>query len=252
LNVSPETREARRAVPQDFEAPGAEAVGARHAASPPCFMHEVDPSYFGLDRDGFALGWPQVRAWRRDMRARLVAARKAMAPEDRARQTALLSERLEAQLAPFGSGAVVALYWPINGEPGLAPVMQRLDRRGVQVVLPVPARPVAPLAFRRWRPRAAMAGGVGGIPVPAEGESLVPDLLVVPVVGFDGACHRLGHGAGYYDRTLAALRPGAQAIGVGFAEARLSTIHPQPHDEPMDAILTPEGTILRRAVGQGA
>jgi 5-formyltetrahydrofolate cyclo-ligase len=63
----------------------------------------------------------------------------------------------------------------------------------------------------------------------------------VPLVGFDGDGFRLGYGGGYYDRTLAAMDPKPLTIGIGFELGRLDTIHPQPHDVPMDALVTEAG-----------
>ena len=57
-------------------------------------------------------------------------------------------------------------------------------------------------------------------------------------MGFDRAGYRLGHGGGYYDRTLAAFTPKPLTIGVGYEFGHLETIYPQPHDVPMDAIVT--------------
>ena len=88
-----------------------------------------------------------------------------------------------------------------------------------------------------------MAPGVWGIPAPAEGEWVLPEVLLVPLLGFDGAGYRLGYGGGYYDRTLAAMRTKPLAIGIGYELLRLGTIHPRPHDVPMDLIVT-----KRRAV----
>ncbi len=61
-----------------------------------------------------------------------------------------------------------------------------------------------------------MIPGVGGILLPASGTPLRPDMLIIPVVGFDARGYRLGYGGGYYDRTLAALTPRPPTIGVGF------------------------------------
>ena len=83
-----------------------------------------------------------------------------------------------------------------------------------------------------------MERGFWNIPVPVAGPEVAPDILLAPVVGFDDAGYRLGHGGGYFDRTLAAREPRPRAIGVGLASARLATIHPQPHDIPMQAIVT--------------
>jgi 5-formyltetrahydrofolate cyclo-ligase len=67
--------------------------------------------------------------------------------------------------------------------------------------------------------------------------------LLVPLVGFDSAGYRLGYGGGYYDRTLAAPEKRPRLIGVGFELGRLPTIHPQPHDIPLDVIITEVGRI---------
>jgi len=98
-----------------------------------------------------------------------------------------------------------------------------------------------PLAFWAWRPGAALARGVWDIPIPAARDVVQPTALLVPLVGFDAEGYRLGHGGGYYDRTLAAMNPKPLAIGVGFEFGRLETIWPQPHDIPMDAIVTEAG-----------
>jgi 5-formyltetrahydrofolate cyclo-ligase len=65
-----------------------------------------------------------------------------------------------------------------------------------------------------------------------------PQTLIVPLVGFDRARYRLGYGGGYYDRTLAAANPRPRTIGIAHSDAELPTIHPQPHDIPMDVIVT--------------
>lgn len=67
---------------------------------------------------------------------------------------------------------------------------------------------------------------------------MIPDVVLIPLVGFDEQNFRLGYGGGYYDRTLAALSPRPITIGLGFEMGRLSTIRPQPHDIPMNYIVT--------------
>jgi 5-formyltetrahydrofolate cyclo-ligase len=88
-----------------------------------------------------------------------------------------------------------------------------------------------------------MARGVWNIPIPAERQVVPPGALLVPLVGFDSRGYRLGYGGGFYDRTLAALSPKPLAIGVGYEFGRLATIHPQPHDIPMDALVTEAGVV---------
>ena len=68
----------------------------------------------------------------------------------------------------------------------------------------------------------------------------------MPLVGFDAQGYRLGYGGGFFDRTLAALARRLLAIGVGYEIARLPTIRPQPHDVPMDFIVTESGVGVVR------
>jgi len=86
--------------------------------------------------------------------------------------------------------------------------------------------------------------GLCKIPVPADGDDVVPNIVIAPVVGFDEACFSLGYGGGFFDRTLAALAPRPVIIGVGYAQAAMTTIHPLPHDVPMDVIVIEREIIL--------
>jgi 5-formyltetrahydrofolate cyclo-ligase len=74
---------------------------------------------------------------------------------------------------------------------------------------------------------------------------MFPSALVIPLVGFDAAGFRLGYGAGYYDATIAAFPERPLTVGVGFEFSRLSTIHTQPLDQAMDAIITEAGSHER-------
>jgi len=88
-----------------------------------------------------------------------------------------------------------------------------------------------------------MEKGPFEIPHPAEGPSVTPEALLIPLVGFDDAGHRLGYGGGYYDRTLASLTPRPLAIGLGFELGRLDSLDPRSHDAPMDYIFTEAGLV---------
>ena len=91
-----------------------------------------------------------------------------------------------------------------------------------------------------------MEQGFGAIPLPADGASVIPTIIIAPLVGFDSAGYALGYGGGFLDRTLAHMRPRPLAIGVGYPFGLISTIYPQPHDIPMDRIVTGGGTLIRR------
>ena len=82
-----------------------------------------------------------------------------------------------------------------------------------------------------------------GIPVPACGALLIPEAVMIPVVGFDAAGYRIGYGGGYFDRTLAELRPRPFAVGVGFELSRLDSIRPEGHDQRLDAVVTEVGVF---------
>lgn len=188
-----------------------------------------------------------IVAWRRAERERLLAARAALTPECRAEAARALANHLD-DLIGAPAGQVISGYWPIKSELDLRPWLADLVARGARVALPVVVEKAAPLVFRAWRPRAKMARGFWNIPVPAEGEWLTPEILIAPVVGFDATGYRLGYGGGYFDRTLAALGPAARAIGIGLDAAEIATIHPQPHDIAMIAIVTETGARPRSCV----
>jgi 5-formyltetrahydrofolate cyclo-ligase len=81
---------------------------------------------------------------------------------------------------------------------------------------------------------------IWNIPIPKERDVVIPDVVIALLVGFDKSAFRLGYGGGYFDRTLAAAAPRPYAIGLGYADSVLQTIHPQPHDIPMNLIVTDE------------
>jgi 5,10-methenyltetrahydrofolate synthetase len=65
-------------------------------------------------------------------------------------------------------------------------------------------------------------------------------------VGFGPKGLRLGYGGGFYDRTLAALRPRPFTVGVGFAHGYVPWLEPEPHDVPLDAMLVEDGVVYQR------
>jgi len=146
-------------------------------------------------------------------------------------------------------GITVSLYWPIRGEPDLRDLMDEIARRGGCCALPVVIERNQPLEFHTWKPGDRLVRGFWNIPVPSNGARVVPDIVVAPVVAFDCACYRLGYGGGYFDRTLGVISGEPRVLGVGYAQAAIDTIYPQPHDIPMDAIVTESG-VLRAQNGR--
>ena len=181
--------------------------------------------------------WQDVRRWRKARREHLIASRVAFTVQERAAHLAAVKNSLVKALGRDFRG-VLGFYWPFKGEYDPRPLVRELHATGVRLALPVVIEKARPLVFRPWWPGAPMAAGIWNIPAPASGEPIIPDTLLVPLVGFDQDGFRLGYGGGYYDRTLAALSPRPRTIGIGHEFSNLPTIHPQPHDIPMDVIVT--------------
>jgi 5-formyltetrahydrofolate cyclo-ligase len=181
----------------------------------------------------------EIIAWRKAERARLIAARVALPDQTREDWT----QRIIACLEPvaMATEGPVSVYWPFRGEPNLRPLMRRMVAAGKVVALPVVLQQRQPLEFRPWTPGCTMEFGVWNIPVPDTKERVTPRLLLAPVVGFDPQRFRLGYGGAFFDRTLAALQGPRTVIGVGYDSQAIATIHPLPHDIPMDRIVTESG-----------
>ncbi len=189
---------------------------------------------------------PEVRAWRKTERAELLRARAALSAEAYEDKSRAVIERLLSRFGNLAAG-VVGAYSPFRGEIDPGSFLESVTARGGAVALPVVVGRDLPLVFRLWEPGDAMEAGVMGIPHPALDQRVEPDVLIVPLVGFDAGGYRLGYGGGYYDRTLAAARKKPVTIGIGFELARLETIYPQPYDVPLNFIVTEDGVFGRGA-----
>ncbi len=142
---------------------------------------------------------------------------------------------------PPPAGAVIAGFWPLPGEIDLRPLLHEFAACGHFVVLPVTPKRGEALSFRRWQPGEIMVAERFGTQRPT-GEIMVPDFLLVPLLAFDRRGHRLGYGAGYYDRTLAGL-PRAIAVGCAFAAQEMDEVPAGPYDVKLHAIATELGVL---------
>ncbi|MSO77679.1 MAG: 5-formyltetrahydrofolate cyclo-ligase [Alphaproteobacteria bacterium] len=178
----------------------------------------------------------------------LEAAKRALRAVARARRAALVSsgagerlaERFLAQV-PLAPDATVAGYWPMGDEIDVRPLLARVHALGRVSVLPVTGPRGTSLGFRRWRPGDALTRGVFGTSEPApDRPEARPSLLLVPLLAVDGEGWRLGYGAGYYDRTLRALRRTGPvlAVGIGYAAQMIDAVPHGSDDEPVDWIVT--------------
>ncbi|MBS3648478.1 5-formyltetrahydrofolate cyclo-ligase [Pseudaminobacter sp. 19-2017] len=204
-------------------------------ASPPCFMHELSPDYSieTVRQDC----WTDVLRWRKAERKRLIAERLALSADEREARSNRIAVMLDRALGNV-SGRIVGAYWPFRGEPDLRNWSIRLLERGGRIALPVVVQKGWPLEYRIWSPGDPLERGVWNILVPSRGPAVQPSAVIAPLVGFDQEHYRLGYGGGFFDRTLAAMAKKPLTIGVGYAHGRLPTIYPQPHDIPMDIVIT--------------
>jgi len=140
---------------------------------------------------------------------------------------------------------VIAGYHPIGNELDVLPLLEELREVGCVIALPVTPAHDAPLGFRLWAPEDRLAAGRFGVKEPGTEARLIAilDVILVPLLAFDGAGHRLGYGGGYYDRTLHALRAAGHvvAVGVAFDEQETAAWGAGDHDQTLDWILTQSG-----------
>ncbi len=185
---------------------------------------------------------PDDRAHRRALRLSLVQRREAMDAAVLAPRHAAIAAHLALLLTRL-SPTSIGFTWPYRGEFDALPTVRAwlATDRARLASLPIVGAKGEPMTFRHWTPDSAMTTDRYGIPCPAQGECMVPELLLVPCNGFDARGYRLGYGAGHFDRTLAALKPVPRAVGIAIEDGRLEDLEAQPHDIPMDWIVTEAG-----------
>lgn len=133
----------------------------------------------------------------------------------------------------------IAGYVAVGEEADPAPLMQALA--GQPLALPHIAALRGPMRFLAWHPGDPLETGPGRLQQPcAASAEVAPAVVLMPLVAFDDAGNRLGQGAGHYDRALAAL-PSARRVAIAWACQRVAAIPAEPHDLPLDAVVTELG-----------
>ena len=179
---------------------------------------------------------PRLRAEMRALRKRLVETQP------------LAAERAAAYTADLPGGSWVAVYRAMGSEFDPEPLGRALIADGRNLCLPVVLERDAPMIFRRWSPGDPLEMDLAGCPAPLPlAETVDPDLIVTPLLAFDGTGGRLGQGGGYYDRTFAA-RPRAVRIGLAYAGQQRIGLPIEDHDIPLHGVLTEVGYTPTRKV----
>jgi 5-formyltetrahydrofolate cyclo-ligase len=180
------------------------------------------------------------------LRREALARRGAVAPGARA----AFSRRLAGEglrLARLWRPTAVSGFHAFRDEPDTLELMRTLAEEGFATALPVVVGRGSPLVFRLWRPGDPTRAGPMSIAEPLdEAPAVDPDLLFVPLACFDRRGHRIGYGAGFYDRTLAGLRAikPVHAVGVAYGVCEVAAVPYDAHDQSLDAIVTDQETIL--------
>lgn len=146
-------------------------------------------------------------------------------------------------------GLVIAAFWPYRNEPDIRALLEELHAMGHEIILPKIVQKDAPLEFYYWDPGASLVKGHYGVlePEPKEiGE--LPDIVLVPILGYGENGERIGYGGGYYDRTIAKWEEQEHdplLIGALWSEARLPADYCcLPHDKAIDGIVTEKGLMF--------
>ncbi|HET9597876.1 MAG TPA: 5-formyltetrahydrofolate cyclo-ligase [Anaeromyxobacteraceae bacterium] len=189
------------------------------------------------------------------LRARLIAARRALSEADRARASDAIAARLVA-LEAFRSARAVGLYAPLGAEVDTAAIARAAEAAGKRVAWPRLAPSDRAMAFALCPPDALRPGPARALEPPAAAPACPiaeVDLVVVPGVAFDAEGRRLGRGRGHYDATLRSLRPGAACVGLAFEAQLVPALPEEPHDARVDAVVTEARIVfpLTRRPGGG-
>jgi len=184
----------------------------------------------------FTMAAPKSKA---ELRTAALSRRDALT--DKQRDAAALALARRGLPVVVAAGTIVSGYVPIRNEIDPTLLMQKAAGLGARLALPCVNARGQSLTFRAWTPGDRLLLGSLGIPEPSPAAAeLVPDIMLVPLAAFDRAGHRIGYGAGHYDRTFAQLRKAKAVIGIGlaFAAQEIANVPALAHDVALDYVLT--------------
>jgi 5-formyltetrahydrofolate cyclo-ligase len=183
-----------------------------------------------------------------ELRRRMRGVRATLPASARDEKSRAIAVQLLA-LPALARAKTAALFWPMEGrnEIDLRPVDASLRERGVRVAYPKTDVDTGALSFHFVEQPAAMCAGALGVCEPGESDPAVAtdplDVIVVPALAVDPRGHRIGYGAGYYDRALARLAPPAVAVAVAFDFQLLVELPNTPEDVPVAFVVTESRTL---------
>lgn len=184
---------------------------------------------------------PRIEETKAALRLRARANRAAVLNSTRADAAQAVADHF-FKAVPLAPGDIVAAYWRIKDEMDCQPILIRLMDSLQPVCLPVVRGDEQPLELRLWEHGAPLYEAGFGTLAPSElAPQAEPDVILMPLLAFDKRGTRLGYGGGYYDRTLERLSRRPRLVGLAFAAQELEDIPREPHDVPLDTIVTENG-----------
>lgn len=186
---------------------------------------------------------PSLVQQKEALRDKARALRAKVPQADRAEAARFAAAHFFGAVAPQ-PGQIVACYWPIRDEIDSRPMIAELMDSRQPLCLPVVLGEDVPLEMRLWELGTALyPSGFGSLAPSETAPKVEPDILVIPLLGFDKAGTRLGYGRGYYDRTLAEMSKKPLVVGMAFAIQQLDFIPRGDHDVPLDIVVTEDGAM---------
>ncbi|MGI9490172.1 MAG: 5-formyltetrahydrofolate cyclo-ligase [Geminicoccaceae bacterium] len=191
---------------------------------------------------------PSLADEKADLRKRCYERRIRIPDAEAAAAADAIAERVGA-LVNVDDRVIVSAYWPLPSELDPRPALAALVKRGAAGTLPRVIGDGHPLDFHAWKPEDQLIEGRFKVMEPAPDAAIVyPQILLVPLLAFDRQCRRLGHGKGYYDRTLQRLKandPAVLAIGVAFAAQEVERVPTDEFDQTLDMVITEKAAYNR-------
>ncbi len=183
------------------------------------------------------------------LRKDLVAARRIAASAENGRAGAALARMFLREGPEIPPGTVVSAFWPIKTEINVLPLMDKLREATATLCLPVAPDRLGDVEFRRYDAGTAMTEDAWGIPGPDfEADVLVPEVMLVPLLGFDVQGGRIGYGAGIYDRVIEKFRHNnaeVVVVGIAYAAQEVARVPMTNGDQLLDWVITEKGVKLR-------
>ena len=134
----------------------------------------------------------------------------------------------------------IGIYHPIKSEISPLKIIEICKNLSLEISLPVINKNTDELIFSKFDEKNCLTKNKYGIIEPTKLRQITPDIIFVPMVGFDKNLNRLGYGKGYYDRVISKIRKIKKifVIGLAYDNQMVRSIPIENHDEKMDIILT--------------